>query len=182
MIGEPSIKAMLFQVCRLHVAAKVAAIHFRDLAGTADGPALQFNRHRFPQLVGEHEGRLVRRAQVAGERQHRLALDLVAEDRNRREVAFQGQLVGGEQRARRDAEILAARLAAEPGRPARAAGAVGIDAAAVRADWLAVVVSPADLAERRFRLFVRHAEHLSEAQGLCCRGKEEVLQGVASDR
>jgi plasmid stabilization system protein ParE len=33
----------------------------------------------------------------------------------------------------------------------------------------ALSVGPADLAEHRFRLFVRHAEHLSEAQGLGCR-------------
>jgi hypothetical protein len=125
--------------------------------------------------VGQDECAFVGNAEIAAQGQHRLALDLVAEHGDGREVGFQGQLVGGEQCAGGDGEILPASLAAEPGSTIRAAAIVGVEAAAVRANRLAVRVRPADLAEHRFRLFVRHAEHLSEAQGLRCRGKEEVL-------
>jgi hypothetical protein len=36
---------MGLDVRRPDVAAKVAAVDFRDVAGSADGPALQLNRH-----------------------------------------------------------------------------------------------------------------------------------------
>ena len=51
----------------------------------------------------QHEGALVGHVQIAGERQRRLALDLIAEDRDGREIAAQRQLVAGEQRAAGDA-------------------------------------------------------------------------------
>ena len=84
-------------------------------------------------------------------RQHALALHLVAEDGDGREVAAQGQLVAGEQRARRDREILAAVLAAPARRTGRAAALVDGERAAVRADGLAVV-GPADALEAWPRL------------------------------
>jgi hypothetical protein len=57
--------------------------------------------------------------EVAGHRQHGLALDLIAEDRDGREVAPQRQLVAVKQRARGDREIGLACFAAEPGRTIR---------------------------------------------------------------
>ena len=90
---QAAITAVLFQVGGLHVAAEIAAIDLRHLALAADHAALQFRRHRFAELVQQHEGALVGDAQIARERQRRLALDLVAEDRDGREIAAQRQLV-----------------------------------------------------------------------------------------
>ena len=96
---------MFFHVRRLDVAAKEATVDFRNLAFATDDAALQLLGHRFADLVRQDERGFVRRPEIARQRQHRLALDLVAEDRDRHEVAPQGQLVEGEQRARRDREI-----------------------------------------------------------------------------
>ena len=74
--------------------------------------ALHFFRHRFAHLVAKDESCLIRKAQVTAEGQHALALHLVTEDRDSGQIAAQGQLVRGEQRAARDAEILFASLAA----------------------------------------------------------------------
>ena len=86
----------------------------------------------------QHEGALVGHVQIARERQRRLALDLIAEDRNGREIAAQRQLVAGEQRPGRNGEILVASPAAETGRTLQAAAVVGVNAAAMRANRLAV--------------------------------------------
>jgi hypothetical protein len=56
--------------------------------------------------VQEDKGTLVRNAEITGERQRALALDLVAEDRDDGEVAAERQLMAGEQRPAGDAEIL----------------------------------------------------------------------------
>lgn len=78
----------------------------------------------------ENECTLVGNTQVAAERQRRLALYFVAEDRDGSEVAAQGQLVAGEQRAAGDAEILFAATAAIARRTLEAAAIVGIKATA----------------------------------------------------
>ena len=175
MLAEAAVDAVRLHVGRLDVAAEIAAIDFGFLAGTADDAALQLDCHSLPHLVAEHERSLVRHTKIAAHGEHALALDLIAEDRNLREVAFQGQLVAVKQGARRDREIGLAGAAAKTRGSIRPASVIGIQAAAARAHRLAFGGEPTDLAERGFRLFVRHAEHLSEAQGLGCRGKEEVL-------
>jgi len=143
--------------------AKIGTIYLGRLSITAKADALQLGRHRLTQLVRQHEGRLVLAIQVAGRRERRLALDLVAEDGDRREVVPEWHLVPCEQGAAGDAEILPARLAA----PTR--GAIGLSAiadgraAAVRTDQLAVCRVPADVDEGRLDFLLRHAQ--DRAQG-----------------
>ena len=72
-------------------------------------------------------------------------------------------------------EILHASPAAEPGRAFQAAAVVGINAAAVRANRLAVGIGPTDAAEGHFGVGVFHREDLSQREGLGGLGKEEVL-------
>ena len=96
--------------------------------------------------------------QVPGEREGGLALHLVAEDRDSREVVAEWHLVEGEQRTGGDGEVLAARLAAPaqtPGRPTRRIDRL---TTAVRADRLALGGSPADADEGVLDFLVRHAE------------------------
>ena len=84
MLAEAAIGAMGLDIRR----PDVAAIDFRDLAGSADAPALQLDGHSFPHLMVEHQGGLVGNAKVAGHHLHRLTLGLIAEDRNCREVGL----------------------------------------------------------------------------------------------
>ncbi len=160
----------------LHVAAEVGPIDLNRLAGPAQLVALNLRRHRLTQLVGQHEGRLVLHVQVAGERQGGLALDLVAEDHGGGKVSAERQLVEGEQGAAGQAEILAARLAAEPELAGRAAGFVARRAGAVRAYGLAVRGGPADRPEHLLCLGVRHPQHGGDAERAGLGGEEEVLR------
>ena len=145
------VAAVFTEVRGLDVAAEIAAIHFSDFAFPADHAALQFGCHGFAEFVQQHESALVGDVQIAREGQRRLALDLIAEDRDGCEIAAQGQLVAGEQCTGRNREVLAASPATEPGRAFEAAAIVGINAAAMWTDRLAVRIGPTDTAERRFR-------------------------------
>jgi hypothetical protein len=79
-------------------------------------------------------------AEVAGEGQHRLALDFIREDRDRHQVSPQRQLMKRKQRAGGYAEILAAGFAAPARRSVRPATVIDDQTAAVRAIGVAVVV------------------------------------------
>jgi hypothetical protein len=83
--------------------------------------------------------------------------------------------MAGEQRTGRNREIFAAGPAAEPGRTLETAAIVGVNAAAMRADRLAVRISPTDAAERRFRLIVLHRENGRQRETFGGCGKEEML-------
>ena len=123
----------------------------------------------------QHESALVRDIQIAGQRQRRLAFDLIAKDRDGREIAAQRQLVAGKQRAGRDREVLHASPATEAGRAFEAAAIVGVNAPAMRADRLAVRIGPTDTAERRFRLIVLHRENGRQRKAFGGGGKEKML-------
>ena len=82
-----------------------------------------------------------------------------------------------EDRARGDAELLAARLALEE--PAGAV-LVGGETAAGRADRLAIGGRPTDCPERLPRLIARHPRHLDQGELAGLGGEEEVL-GHLSD-
>ena len=84
----------------------------------------------------------------------------------------------GKQRTGRDREILLAFFATEPEGTIGAAGLIGVQTATVRANGLTLSLGPTDLAEGRFGFQVSHAEHLSEAQGLCIFAEEEVLRHI----
>jgi hypothetical protein len=143
--AQATVLAILAEVRGLHVSAEVGAINFGFGTIVADLATLHFLRHCLAQLVRQHERRLVGQAKIAAHGQHALALHFVAEDGDRREVQAQRQLVAGEQRARRDREILAAILAAPARRTGRAAALVDRQRSAVRTDRIAVL--PADALE-----------------------------------
>ena len=85
----------------------------------------------------------------------------------------------GKERSACNREIFLAGLATEPERAIRTAAFIGVQTAAMRTDGLPFGFWPAHFAKHRLCFRVRHAEDLSEAQGLGRTGKEEVLQGVA---
>jgi hypothetical protein len=128
----------------------------------------------------QHECRLVGQAKIAAQGQGAFTLHFVAEHGDGSEVAFQGQFVRGEQRPASDREILAATLATEAQHAVRPAGLVSLYRTAGRAYRRAIGIGPAELAKRQFGFRQRHAEHLSEAQGLCRFTEEEVLGHVAT--
>jgi hypothetical protein len=107
-------------------------------------------------LVGQHKTRFVLDAEVAGHREHRLALNFVTEDRDCKQVNFEGHLVEREQRAARDREILAAGFAAPAGRAIRTTAGIDDRATAVRAIGVAVVVCPAEPDEYPLGFLIAH--------------------------
>jgi hypothetical protein len=108
--------------------------------------------------------------------QRALAFDLIAEDRDGREIAAQRELVECKERSACDREIFPAGQATEPEQAIWAAALIGIQAAAMRANRRAVGVRPADLAKHRLGFRVRRAEDAGEAQRLGMAGKEEMLR------
>ena len=179
--GISAVAAVFFLVCWFYITAKITAIYLGDFTVAANDTALHFLSHRLAQLVQQDERGLVGKAQIAAEGQGALALHLVAEHGNGRQIAAQGQFVRSEQRPAGNGEVLLAALAAEAERTIRAPGFVGIDRTAGRANRGAVRIGPTDILEGCFGFRVSHAEDLSEAQGLCRSAEEEVL-GHGSSR
>jgi hypothetical protein len=67
LIGRKATVAAVFaEIARLHVAAKICAVRFRDIAFTADNAALKFFRDPLADLVQQYPASLVRHAKVAG--------------------------------------------------------------------------------------------------------------------
>src|SRR3984957_10511624 len=95
IFGEATVNTILLAIGGLHIPAEVTAIHFRRFAFPADHTALQFLCHRFAQLVQQNERTLVGDAKIAGQCQRRLALYLITEDRNGREITTKRELVAG---------------------------------------------------------------------------------------
>jgi hypothetical protein len=110
----------------------------------------------FAHFVRQDERRLVLRSEIAGECQHALALDLVAEDRNREKVGAQRQLVEREQRPASDREILAAGFAAPTRCPVRSPAGIDDRATAVRAIGVAVIVCPTKPDEHPLGFLIAH--------------------------
>ena len=131
-------------------------------------------------LCRRHERALVGNAEIAGQRQRGLALHLVAEDRNRGEIAAERQLVAGEQRPAGDAEILFAAPAAEAGRTLEAAAIVCVETAAVRANRLPVRLCPADRPEPGFRFLILHRENGRQRKRLGGPGKKKMLRHLVA--
>src|SRR4051812_10791291 len=112
--------------------------------GAAEPKAFDLGRHRFADLMGQHEGCLILDIKIARQRERRLALDLVAEDYDCRQVVADLQLVKGEQGARRRAEVAPAGRAAEPRRSVGSRAGPARWAAALRAHWNPIGLRPAD--------------------------------------
>jgi hypothetical protein len=159
--GISAVTAIFFLVCWFYITSKIATIYFGRLALATDDAATHFLRHCFAQLVQKDESALVAQAQVAAESQSALALHFVAEHGNGRQIAFEGQLVAGEQCPASDAEILFAALAAEAERAIRAARFVSIKRAAEWANRSAIGIGPTKVLEGRLGFPVSHAEDLS---------------------
>lgn len=144
-------------VCRFDVSAKIAAVDLGALAWAADFGLADFRRHRFPDFVRQNKARFVLHAEVAGEGQHRLALDFIREDRDRHQVSPQRQLMKRKQRAGGYAEILAAGFAAPAWSPVWSATGIDRKASAVRAISVAIVVRPPKPDKDPLGFLIRHA-------------------------
>ena len=158
------------------VAADVTAVDLDMPPGAAQPQVLDLRGHRFADLVGQDEGGLVLDVEIARQRQGRLALDLVAEDHDRRQIVADLQLVEGEQGARGRAEVAPAGRAAEPRRPIGSRAGPARRAAALRADRCPVALRPADRTEQRPGLRLLHPQDLLQADGPRGGGQEKVLR------
>lgn len=101
-----------------------------------------------------------------------MALSAVRENGDGKQDGSERQLAAGEDRPRRDAELMLTRLAFE-----QRAGLVFVHAkaSAARAIRFAATGGPTDLTERVGGLFVRHAGDPSQAQGpRRCRNEESA--------
>ena len=113
---------------------------------------------------------------VPAEGQHTLAFDLVAEHRDGHQISLQRQLVPREQGARGRREISAACLAAPARLVLRAAAVVTDLAAAMRTDWLAIGLWPAQPHKYVLRASLGHPHDLTRAERAGGRGQQEVLR------
>ena len=172
-LGAPVLRQTPVPAVRLavrgpDVAADVTAVDLDMPPGAAEVPALEFPGHRLAELVGQDEGGLVLDVEVARQRQRRLALDLVADDHDRRQIVADLQLVEGEQGARRRAEVAPAGRAAEPRRPVGPRAGPARRTAAMRAhrrpsvsgqriEQNIVQASASSIRKTCFRLMVRAA-------------------------
>src|SRR4051812_15145888 len=164
------------------VAADVTAVDLDVSPGAAEPKAFNLGRHRFADLVGEHEGCLILDIKIARQSERRLALDLVAEDHDRRQVVADLQLVEGEQGARGRAEVAPAGRAAEPWRPIGPWAGPARRTTAVRADRRPLGLRPADRTEHRPGLILLHPQDLLQADGPCGGSQEKMLRYGRSPR
>src|SRR5690242_18160845 len=124
----------------------------------------------------QHERRLVLHIEFAGEGEHALALHLVTERGDGKQIGPQRQLVPSEQGARGDGEITMARLAAPPWMGCRSRARVADRAAAAWTDWSAVGVGPAQAPEHVFDPAVGHAHDLGGTERARRSRKQEMLR------
>lgn len=172
--GKATVLTVFLAVLRADVTADVAAVNLDRFTGPTDRDALHFGRQCFAELVSQYEGRLVRDIQIAAKLQGADALDGVHENHDRGHVVPDRQLVVGEQRARRGAEVAAARLAAVARRGAPG-DIVANRAFAVRANRGAVRVGPAEIAEHGPGIRLRQPQNSLQANRSSGGGEEEVL-------
>src|SRR5258706_11667413 len=104
----------------------------------------------------QDEGGHVVRAEIAGQRQHALALDLIAEDRNSKQIRAERHLARVKQRSACNRKTMSARFAAPAGGSIGAAAIVNDRASALRTKRIAAIAGPADLAEDSLSLLVGH--------------------------
>lgn len=143
--------------------AEISAVDFSDFSLAADFQATQARGHGFAQFVRQHEGRLILNAEISGQREHALALHLVAEQDDRQEIGFQWQLMRREQRARGQRKVAAAGLTSSAQMRAASTIIAG-RAAAARTYGLTIGRRPPQARENIRRASVRHAHDLADAE------------------
>src|SRR5271166_5797004 len=124
--AKTTVAAALTKIGGLDIAAEIVAVDLRDLAFAADCAALHFLRHRFAELVAENECGLVRRTKIAREGERRFAFDLVAEDRDGREIGAERELMRCKERPAGHREITFAGPATKAQSAVRAPTVIGV--------------------------------------------------------
>ena len=176
VLRQTQVPAVGLPVLGPDVAADVTAVDLDMPPGAAEPEVLDLRRHRFADLVGQHEGCLVLDIKITRQRERRLAFYLIAEDHDRRQVVADLQLVEGEQGARRRAEVALAGRAAEPRRPIGLRTGPARRTAAMGADRRPLGLRPADRTEHRPDLILFHPQDLLKADGPSGGGQEKVLR------
>ncbi len=97
VLGKSAINSAGRQIFLPNVAAKIGAVDFGRPSLPADPQRLHAGGHGLTHLVRQDERGLVLHVEFAGQRQHALALHLVAEGSDREQISSQRQLVPGEQ-------------------------------------------------------------------------------------
>lgn len=174
---------MLFVLSQPHLTVAGFDLHtvkLDQLSGTTDltdagSEMCRFVPHRLSELMSQDEGGLIFRVDLADHGESRLALDLVAEDDDRKEVSLQRFFMRSKQRARCDGKILAAIMAAVSVGSVATSARIDSDRPAIWAIWLAVIVGPAQLHELRFRLGLGHIRDLTDGDRSRCPAPKEVL-------
>ena len=85
-----------------------------------------------------------------------------------------------EKRSARDRETVPASLAPPAGRSIGTAAIVNNRATAFWAEWIAAIVSPADLAEDGLGFLIRHERDGRQCERLCAAGEEKMLSHIRS--
>jgi len=176
VLGKAPVDPVGGQVLRSDVAAEIGAVDLGDPPFAADAQRLHAGGHRLAQLVRQHEGRLILDIELTAERQHALALHLIAKGSDGQQIGPQRQLVPGEQGARSDREITTTRLAAPAQVVRRSRTGIADHAAAARTHRLAIGLGPAQ-AEKHVRdPAVGHPHDLRRAERAGRRRKKKMLR------
>jgi hypothetical protein len=157
VLPESVIPTVLAPIGGLHVTTKIAAIDLCPFALAAHSCLPNLGSHRFAHFVSQHESRHVVRPEIAGQRQHALAFDFIAEDRDGEQVGAERHLARMKERSARNRETVSACLTPPASCSIGAAAVINDRAAAFRAKRIAAIAGPADLAEDGLGLLIRHA-------------------------
>lgn len=134
MNGEATVNAVLFVVGGADMAAKIGAAYL-------DRPRHRVvcfpGSHGLAEFMREDEGRFVLAIEIAAELQRGVAFRAVHEDGDGEKVVTVWELAAGEDRPRRDAELMLAFLALEE---CAALVLVSAEGTAVRTERLAAVL------------------------------------------
>ena len=135
--------------------------------------ALDLGSDGFPELVSQHEGRLILAIEIAGKLEHRNALGCVRKDDDCGQEVHELHFPAGEDRAACDAELMAAGFALML---AAGRNVVVFERAAARANRLTLGFRPAKLLEFGKRCLLAAGIDLPEAYCAGCRAEEKVAR------
>ena len=176
VLGEPAVDPAGSQVLRPDMAAEAGAVDLSRSSLATDAQRFRAGRNGLAQLVRQHKRGLVLDIEISGESEHALALDLVAEGSDGKQIGPERQLVPSEQSARGNREITAARFAAPSRTIRRSAARVAHRAAAARTHRLAIGLGPAQAKEHVLDAPIGHTHDLGGAERTRRRRKQEVLR------